>query len=90
MQCTSEHSHHIDNTSLQDHHATTVTWIEKLQYIDKFVLCYNLTIPRPGSTMEARYREEQIDTILLHGSSSVGHEFTAKKLRYQNVKKGTV
>ena len=26
--CTSEHSHHMDNTSLQDHHTTTVTWIE--------------------------------------------------------------
>ena len=28
MQCASEHSHCIDNTSSQDHHATTVIWIE--------------------------------------------------------------
>ena len=39
-QCTSEHLYHIDLES----------GLNKLQYIDKFVLCYNLTIPRPGST----------------------------------------
>ena len=27
-QRTAEHSHHIDNTSSQDHHATIVIWIE--------------------------------------------------------------